>query len=71
MFSATGNQALSMEELARVRDGAYIISATSRDDELCLNDDVEALFDREPLTRRSPGTYAPADTSTWSTTATP
>jgi adenosylhomocysteinase len=46
VFSATGNQALSMAELARVRDGAYIVSATSSDDELCLNE-AEGLFERE------------------------
>lgn len=48
VFSATGNRAMSATELALVRDGAYIVSATSRDDEFGFGlDAIEAQFRRE------------------------
>jgi adenosylhomocysteinase len=36
VFSATGNRAIGMEELAWLRDGAYLAGATSADDEFDL-----------------------------------
>jgi adenosylhomocysteinase len=48
VFSATGNRALSAVELALVRNGAFIVSATSRDDEFGFGlDVVKTLFRHE------------------------
>ncbi|MCG5215488.1 NAD(P)-dependent oxidoreductase [Streptosporangium soli] len=48
VFCATGNRALRGMDFTHLRDGAYVASATSHDDELDL-ETADTLFDRIPV----------------------